>query len=363
MSNREFEKPLFIASHFGFSPIDAPRVSQKDIDITEDCGPSAAEKAAFLRVYIERNMSAQPHPLALSWKRGRDYSLELVGFPAGVAEAKLIRASLSILTEEGHKNLVVEINSIGDKDSIAAYERELHSFARKSQSTMSPELKKLIKDDIFALVKAHGAEVDALKKDLPSSIASLSAASRGEFKEVLAYLEALGVDFRFAPELVGERNMCSETLFNIRDEANTLLASGFHYSRLSKRFGFKKELPLMGVTIFGDVLKPAKTAVKTYKELPKPKFYLVQLGREAKMKALPLIELLRVNHIPIYHFLGKDKITSQLEKAESLRSPYLLIIGQKEALEDSVTIRNVSTRAQDTISMKVLPQYLKHLPL
>jgi histidyl-tRNA synthetase len=262
MKKSEFEKPLFIASHFGFAPIDAPRVSQKDIDITEDCGPTAAEKAAFLRVYVERNMGAQPHPLALSWKRGKDYSLELVGFPAGVAEAKLIRAALSILTEEGHKNLVVEVNSIGDKDSIVAYERELHAFVRKSHGTMSPELKKLIKDDIFTLVKAHGEEVDALKKDLPQSIASLSAASRGEFKEVLAYLEALGVDFRFAPELVGEKNMCSETLFNIRDEANTLLASGFHYSRLSKRFGFKKELPLMGVTIFGDALKPPSKHTK-----------------------------------------------------------------------------------------------------
>ena len=80
------------------------------------------------------------------------------------------------------------------------------------------------------------------------------------------------------------------------------------------------------------------------------------------MRALPIIELLRSFHIPTYHFLGKDKLTAQMETVEKIKPPYLLIVGQKEALDNTVTIRNVDTRAQDTIALGSLPQFLKHLP-
>lgn len=370
MRKIEFDRPLWIAAHFGFTPIEAPAVTPLDERMTKDCEEkvertsgklicNAPEKAAFIRHYVEKKLSELPHPLALSWRRSRDYCLELVGYPIGVAEAKLIRTSLSILAEEGYKDLVVEINSIGDKDSIASYERELKNYLAKVGHTLSAELKKLFKDDIFALAKAHGEEAENLRKDMPSSVASLTAQSRAQFKEVIEHLEALGVDYRFAPELVGHKNLCSETLFAVRDESNRLLAAGYRYSRLSKRFGFKKELPLVGTTVYGE---RAVKERKVYKEAPRPKFYLVHLGREARMRALPMIEVLRSSRIPVYHYLGHEKLASQMQAAEALRAPYHLIIGQKEALDGTVTIRNVSSRAQDTVSITLLPEYLKKLP-
>ncbi len=371
MRKIDFDKPLWIAAHFGFVPMEAPSISEEDVRMTKDCDEkidkasgqlicNAPEKAAFIRHCVEKKLSESLFPLALSWRRGRDYALELVGYPIGVAEAKLIRASLSILNEEGYKELKVEINSIGDKDSIGAYERELHTYLRKVGHDTSLELKKVFKEDIFAVAKAQGEEAENLQKNMPSSVASLSASSRVQFKEVIDYLDALKIEYRFAPELVGHRNLCSETLFAIRDAENHLLAGGYRYSRLSKRFGFKKELSLIGATIYGE--KKVKD-VKVYKEAPKARFYLVHLGREARMKALSLIELLRSYHIPIYHYLGREKLAAQMESPEAIRTPYHLIVGQKEALENTVTIRNVSSRAQDTIEMARLPDYLKHLPI
>jgi histidyl-tRNA synthetase len=370
MKRNEFDKPLWIAAHFGFTPIDAPSITAEDIERTEDCEEkiekssgklicNAPEKAAFIRHYVDKKLADLPHPLALSWRRSRDYCLELVGYPVGVAEAKLIRTALSILGEEGFKNLVVEINSIGDKDSIAVYERELKAYLSKVGHTVSAELKKLFKEDVFTIAKAPGEEADNLRKEMPMSMASLSAQSRQQFKEVLDYLDALGVEYRFAPDLVGHKNLCSETLFAVRDSDNHLLAAGYRYSRLSKRFGFKKELSLIGATVYGE--KKAKET-KVYKEAPKPKFYLVHLGREARMKALPMIETLRSSRIAVYHYLGRDKLVAQMQAAEALRAPYHIIIGQKEALDGTVTVRNVSSRAQDTIPIQILPDFLKKLP-
>ena len=117
---------------------------------------------------------------------------------------------------------------------------------------------------------------------------------------------------------------------------------------------------MAGVTIFSAVKNAAK---KVYKQLPKPKFYLVQLGREAKMRTLSLIESLRANRIPVHHFLGKDKLAVQLANAEALNVSHLIIIGHKEALDGTATIRNIETRAQDTILLELLPEYLKKISL
>jgi histidyl-tRNA synthetase len=366
---KEFDKSLFNASYFGFTPIEAPHLSNKDIETAKDLGPDAHDKSAFLRFYTDKNFINLPHPLTVSFrkrdagKRTYTHVLHVIGVQSPLAEAMLIRTAFSILSERGFEHLIVEINSIGDKDSIASYERELHHYTKKIACDLTAEHKKILKEDIFQLLNLDLPE--NAKNHIPPSIASLSSSSRAHFKEMLEYLEILGVEFRLAHKLIGDKEFASHTLFTIRDsETEQLLADGFRYTRLTKRLGFKKEMPAVSATIYDLYKKPLPIGgEKVYKELPKPKFYLVQLGQNAKMKSLPLIEYLRQNHIAIYHFLGKDKIVPQLSNAESLRVPYLLIVGQKEALDNTVTVRNVSTRAQETVKMSDLPMYLKKISL
>jgi histidyl-tRNA synthetase len=375
----ELDKPLLIASYFGFLPIQTPRVKEEDYEKTSDfeIHPhfNAAERAAFLRTYREKELLVMSHPLALSYKadssnrKTTHHTLELVEYSHGVAEALLIRTSLSILLENGYNNLLVDINCIGDKDSISSYEQELQNFLKRTGTELPAEFKAQLKKDIFNLIKIPFPETESLRQNIPSSIAFLSAQSRSYFKEVLEHVESLEVEFRLNPQLVGHKNLCSNTIFAIKNadgEKEETLAVGYCYHKLSKRFGFKKEITLASSNIYLPTEPSGSTKRETAKKLykiPKPKFYLVQLGREAKMKSLTIIELLRRERIPVYHILGKDKITSQLTAAESLRVPYLIIIGHKEALDNTATVRNTSTRAQDTVPLSQLPFYLKNLTL
>jgi histidyl-tRNA synthetase len=374
----EYDKSLITATYFGFMPITAPRITPEDLGMVEHCFPhphyDATEKAALIRTYMREEMANLPHPLALAYRRGgakrKGYSLHFIGSSSGIAEAALIRAALSILSEEGYRDMRVDLNCIGDKESIGAYERELHSYVKKFGSNLSAPLKESLKEDVFNLFRREEEEMIELRSAAPSSISFLSSVSRSHFKEVIEFVEALGIDFSLSPELVGEKNHASHTIFGIRSvgierelSPNTpdILAVGYRYSRLAKRLGLRKEVPMAGVTIF--LTKEEESAGRVYKELPKPKFYLVQLGREAKIKTLGLIENLRSHRIAVHHFIGKDKLTAQLQSAEELRVSYLIIIGQKEALDGTATVRNMSTRAQETLPLANLPSYLKGIKL
>lgn len=373
--SKEFDKPLLTANYFGFTPITAPRITASDEEATSHClSPrhfDATEKAALIRTYLEGNISSLPHPLSLIYRRPRQagYSLHLIGIPSGIAEAILIRTAVSILNDEGHKNLRVELNCVGDKDSQAAYEKELQNYFKKFGGGLGQEAKESLKKDIFNLFRTQSEEMIQFRSAAPSALAHLSAPSRNHFKEVLEYVEAIGVEFGLSPELVGDKHHSSHTIFAIRSKGpeterairgDDFLAVGYRYSKLTRKFGFKKELPMVGLTL-ESTGKKTGAEKRLYRELPKPKFYLIQLGREAKARTLGLLELLRVHRIPVHHFLGKDKLSVQLQNAEELKVSHLIIIGHKEALDGTATIRNMLTRAQDNVAIELLPQYLKNL--
>jgi histidyl-tRNA synthetase len=95
--------------------------------------------------------------------------------------------------------------------------------------------------------------------------------------------------------------------------------------------------------------------------LKKPKVYFIQLGLEAKLKSLAVIEVLRKARVPIMQSLSKDSITTQLSTAERLAIPYVIIFGQKEALEGTVLVREMENRSQESVKIEDLAEYIKNM--
>jgi histidyl-tRNA synthetase len=373
----------FAASFFGFHPIlSLPHISKEDQskwrgwkdpevnpEVCKEKGPfgfDISEKSAILRSYIENKWNEKPHPLMFSFKKpvaGSDWrrnneaviGLEILGLSESPAEGMAMRAALSILEDGGSKDLTVHINSIGDKDSVADYEHALNNYIRKNISGMPPELRRIVKDSPFSLVRSRDKAFSNWREEAPKSVSFLTEASRKRFTEVLEYVESFNVPYVIDPSLIGCPEFCSNAVFEIRSEEKTL-ASGFSYSRLSKKIGLKRELPCVSTTVVVKKEKEGRSRLS-----PKQRFYLVQLGFGAKLLALEVIETLRTAKIPVAHSLGKDRIQSQMGTAENMKIPYMLLIGQKEALEKSVAVRNIASRVQETVPLSNLVTYLKKI--
>ena len=385
---KEFDKEMIVASYFGFTPIISPEVTDKDITTQktvkdpyynlgyiEKEKPFAAdivEKIALIRAYQEWGLNHEPHPLLITYhkpiqkgarkKPGESsLGLEIIGLQSSSAEALLIRTCLSILQDEGYTNLSIRLNSLGDKESINDYERMISGYVRKNINAMTPELRKLVKQDIFEVIRTKDPKCEHIHNDAPKSMSFLSESARIHFKEVLEYVESFDIPYTIRTTLINSPSFCSQTQFEIISEnekgEENVLASGFCYSRLTKKLGMKRELPSFGATLCFKK-KNTGTIVKTFS---KPRFYLIQLGFQGKMKSLHVIDILRKAKIPVTHALAKDKLQSQLGSAENTRVTHVLIIGQKEAIENSVTVRDMNTRVQETVPISGLISYLKGL--
>ena len=89
------------------------------------------------------------------------------------------------------------------------------------------------------------------------------------------------------------------------------------------------------------------------------KIFFVQLGDLAKKKSFKIMEMLRKANISIAESLGKDSIKSQLKLADRTASEYALILGQKEAIDETVIIREMGSGMQETVSQEKLIEILK----
>ena len=147
---------------------------------------------------------------------------------------------------------------------------------------------------------------------------------------------------------------------NTEPKEPIVLAQGGRYDYLAKKLGYRKDTPSVGITIEVDHIidspshKPISPRIQK-----KPKVYFIQFGFEAKLKSLTVIETLRVAHVPITQSLAKDRLSAQLLVAERLNIPYTIILGQREALDNTVIIRNMATHSQETISIDKLSEYIK----
>ncbi len=385
---KDLDKAAEVALFYGFQPIRTPKIEKKDIDEANSIAPNNAEnnksifprpeeKISLLRSLLTWNMENSPTPnmfhyrrplSRISVKQSADelsYSLDIIGSGESVSEAIAIRTAVAILADHGHNKVIVDINSLGDKHSITQFEKELQNFTKKHGSTMPPEVKQQLRKDPFECLRCDHEKWKEVRERAPQSLSYLSEQSIEHFQQVLEYLETLEIPYRINPKLIGQRQYCSHTVFEIRsaDETTNVqdeaFAVGTRHNYIAKRVGFKKETPLVSVNL--SFKKAGANPKLFFKNRPQPKFFFIQFGQIARLKSLSVIESLRQARIPVHHQLSSNKFVGQLSAAESLKTPFVIIMGQKEALENTVVVRHMPTRSQEVVSLPELAIYLSRL--
>ena len=71
------------------------------------------------------------------------------------------------------------------------------------------------------------------------------------------------------------------------------------------------------------------------------------------------MESLRLAEIESGEVLGRDSIKSQLKIAERVGARLALVIGQKEAIDGTVIVREMDSGSQETILQNKLVEFLK----
>ncbi len=412
-----FEKAQEIAVYYGFKPIDTPIAEYEDVFTSSiGIGTDIIDKemytlktkggdhlalrpehtAGLVRSYIEHGMQSLPQPLLFynygpifrhdKPQKGRyrqffQFDMDVLGSEKSILDALVIKTAWTILQESGASNLTIDINSIGDKECRQGYIRELVAYYKKHINDLPPIDRERLKTNPLRILDSKEDKTIELNKDAPETLSHLCTSCKKHFKEVLEYLEQMDIPYSINKCLVRGLSYYTRTVFEIiipQEESETLevnhlikggslpklvtIASGGRYDYLARQLGSKKDVPAVGSSIGVDRVVEAPWFAKlSPRIIKKPKIYFIQLGFDAKLKSLNVIEILRKGKVPIAQSISKDNLGAQLAVAEKLGMHYVIIFGQKEALENSVIFRDMNTHCQETIKLPKLLEYIKEL--
>jgi histidyl-tRNA synthetase len=324
-----------------------------------------------IRSYMENGMANWPQPVKL-WYYGPFFryekpqagryrqfwqlGFEVIGHGTPIVDAQIIQIYYNILKELKLDNIIIEINSIGDPMCRPYYRKMLASYLRSRASVLCPDCKLRAKDNPMRILDCKNEKCQQVRAQAPQVMDHLCDGCKEHFKEVLEYLEEIGLPYRLNPYLVRGLDYYTRTVFEIYQEGKenqgqTALGGGGRYDGLVKMLG-GKDTPAMGGGLGVDrIVLAMKAADIKVGEEKQVKVFLAQLGGLGKKKCLKLCEELRQADISVGESFDRDSLKSQLKVADKYGAKFTLLLGQKEALEGSIILRDMETGKQESLRL------------
>jgi histidyl-tRNA synthetase len=392
-----------IANFYGFGKIDTPILEQSelfskgvglDTDIVQkemfnlktrggdhlSLRPEGT--APVVRAYIQKGMINLPQPVKLWYfgpffryekpQAGRfrqfwQFGLEILGEKGPVIDAQIIQIFYNILKDLKLKNLLVEINSIGDSQCRPYYKKLLKNYLRSRERLLCANCQKRLKTNPLRILDCKQERCQSIISQAPESIDNLCDTCHQHFKEVLEFLDEAEISYRLNPYLVRGLDYYTKTVFEIVEDsaqgkALGVLVGGGRYDNLSKILGRRDISGTGGAAGIERIITSMKETGGIVSRVTPPKIFLSQVGKLAKRKSLKLCEEFRKAKILITESFGRDSLRAQLARANKLGVLYTLILGHKEAIDGTIIVRNMKTGKQKTVKMdKVVKEMKKNL--
>ncbi|TSC75242.1 MAG: histidyl-tRNA synthetase [Parcubacteria group bacterium Gr01-1014_30] len=325
----------------------------------------------IVRAYIEHGMFNLPQPVKL-WHFGpvfrherpqagrlrefKQFGFEVFGEVSSVIDAQIIQIFCNILKELRLKNIVVEINSIGDSKCRPYYKKMLVSYFRSREQGLCSDCRRRLRENPLRILDCKEEKCRFLVSQAPQLIDHLCEECHSHFKEVLEFLDELEIPYHLNPYLVRGLDYYTKTAFEIYENSHEgrqqgALPSGGRYDNLVKHLGGKDTPASGGASGVERIVNLLKARGLKFPQPPSPKIFLAQLGSLAKRKGVKLMENFRKERIPVAESFGRDSLKAQMARANKLGVEYTLILGQREALEGEIIVRDMENGNQTTVKL------------
>lgn len=335
--------------------------------------------AAIVRSYIEHGMKIWSQPVKLYYmgpyfryerpQAGRlrqfhQFGAEIIGDDDALADASIIYLGYQILKKLGLADkITVDINSVGDASCRTKIKKKLTDYFENFLPEMCPDCNRRYTENPLRILDCKEEKCQKIIAGAPQLVDMLCPTCKTHFKQVLENLDYMQIPYNLNPGLVRGLDYYTRTVFefyeiNDTNRQSTLLGGG-RYDKLIKAFG-EQDTPAVGfaggVERIIDKIKNNNVAIP---EKQLAEVCIIQIGDKARRKTLGLLNDLEKTNIKATAILGKESLKGQLRMAAKIKAQFALIMGQKEAINNSVILRDMIDGSQETYKLDKLVDLLR----
>jgi histidyl-tRNA synthetase len=309
-----------------------------------------------LKFFYRGPMFRHERPQKGRQRQFQQIGVELLGVATPQADIEVIALAHHILKElrlTGATTL--EINSLGDGESRAAYRDALVQFFTARKDQLSEESRERLTRNPLRILDSKDPADKAAGVGAPSFSDYLNTASRDFFKAVQDGLAALGIAFKVNPALVRGLDYYCHTAFEFTTDAlgaqGTVLAGG-RYDGLIQQMGGP---PTPGIGWAAGVERLAMLLP----EIPAAKrpVAVIPIGDAEVPVAQIITDSLRQAGIAADLGYGGN-MGKRMKRADKIKAVAAVILGSDEVRDKVATVRNLDTGDQIKVPQADLVRHL-----
>lgn len=335
--------------------------------------------AAVVRSYIQNSLDKKENLSKLFYigpmfrgerpQKGRLRQFNQIGVEAigpesasPYLDAETIALSIDLLTAAGLKNSQLKINTIGTAEDKANFQTLLKRKLKPCLADLCEDCRDRFDRNVLRVLDCKNTSCKAVVKGLDITREWLSPESLRYFSTVKEALNALGIKYREAPDLVRGLDYYTQTVFEISDSSlgsQDALGAGGRYNNLVSELGGS------AVDAVGFALGMERILLALEDETPAVSsvdLFIAALDETAIKLAFPILNELRRNGVAGEMGYRAASLKSQMRLANKLNARYVFILGEDEIKKGVVTIKNMATGDQKQESLtdpKKLAELLK----
>ncbi len=308
------------------------------------------------KVFYAGPMFRYERPQKGRYRQFHQIGIELIGPSEPLADAEVIACGWDILQALGvADDTILEINTLGDKESHAAYRDALIGYFSGHQGGMSKDSLMRLERNPMRILDSKDEGDRRIVADAPTIVPYLTEAAAGFYASLKTHLTAFGVPFRENPRIVRGLDYYGHTAFEFVTSklgAQGTVMAGGRYDGLVAEMG-GPSTPAVGwaagierLGMLMDAAPPVTAPV-----------VVVPIGTAAEATALTVLQSLRAAGVRAE--MGyRGNLKRRMERANKLGARATVIIGDNDIAQGVAQVKDLATGTQEAVALDAVAAHL-----
>jgi histidyl-tRNA synthetase len=301
------------------------------------------------KVFYAGPMFRYERPQKGRYRQFHQIDIELIGSAEPLADAEVIACGWNILQALGVAgDTVLEINTLGDKESRSAYRDALVAYFTEHQGALSPDSLARLDRNPLRILDSKDEGDRRIIANAPLIADHLTAAAAGFYAGVQGYLRTFGVPFRENPRIVRGLDYYGHTAFEFvtgkLGSQGTVMGGG-RYDGLVEEMG-GPPTPAVGwaagierLAMLLETPPAAQAAVA-----------VVPVGDAAEAAALGVLQSLRAAGVRA-EMAYRGNLRRRMERANRIGARAAVILGPDDIAAGVAQVKNLATGEQEAVKL------------
>ena len=312
-------------------------------------------KEAIQKFYTIGPMFRRERPQKGRYRQFYQINAEVFGVAAPQIDAQLIIMLSTLLDRLEVKNTTAHINSLGCFECRPGFKAALKEFLGECRDQLCSDCLRRMEKNPLRVLDCKVPDCKKAMEKAPALLDYLCSPCQEHFEQVQKLLNIFKISYIIDQHLVRGLDYYNRTTFEIQTSAlgaQSAVAGGGRYDGLVKTLGGSDQ-PAIGFAIGFDRLVEI---IRQNSEIQKavPDLFIAALGETAKTKAFDWLINFNLAGLKTEMEFSQKSLKTQMKRANRIGAKQVLIIGENELVQESVILRDMSTKEQIMIPISNL---------